>query len=332
MNDQILSQEEIDALMAAMKEGEFAFEKKDEPQAEAVLYDLTSQSRIISEQYHALAEVHDKLSHMLHAEITGFLQRSVEVRFVSTEMIKFEEFITAFSAPTSFHVFTMDPLVGPCVLAFEAGLVFPLIDCMFGGNGRAYNVSRGFTVIEQRMMRKFTGEVLRCLEKAWQLLHPIRAEVIREETKPEFMHILNPKELMISTVFSLKGDEFEGYVYICKSCLMLETIKDKLSSRYLREKGSEQKWNAVLRQLLRHSDVDVSVEVGHTVCSVGDLLKLRPNDLLQLGTGPEDPVAISVEGIRKYMGEPGVVKGSRAVKVVDDVKNNGGMPGNGKNI
>jgi flagellar motor switch protein FliM len=321
MNDQILSQEEIDALMTAMKDGGTDFErKKEEPEAEAVAYDLTSQSRIISEQYHALAEVHDKLSHMLHAEITGFLQRSVEVRFVSTEMIKFEEFITAFSAPTSFHVFTMDPLVGPCILAFEAGLVFPLIDCMFGGSGRSYNVSRGFTVIEQRMMRKFAGEILKCLEKAWQLLHPIKTEVVREETKPEFMHILNPKELMISTVFSLKGEEFEGYAYICKSCLMLETIKDKLSSRYLREKGSEQKWNAVLRKLLKRSDVSVSVEVGNAVCSVGDLLNLRVDDLLKLGTGPEDPVTISVEGVSKYAGEPGVVKGSRAVKITGNAR------------
>jgi flagellar motor switch protein FliM len=320
MNDQILSQEEIDALMMAMKDGEADFEtKKEEPEAEAVPYDLTSQSRIISEQYHALAEVHDKLSHMLHAEVTGFLQRSVEVRFVSTEMIKFEEFITAFSAPTSFHVFTMDPLVGPCILAFEASLVFPLIDCMFGGSGRSYNISRGFTVIEQRMMRKFAGEVLKCLEKAWQLLYPIRTEVIREETKPEFMHIMNPKELMISTVYSLKGEEFEGYAYICKSCLMLETIKDKLSSRYLREKGSEQKSNAVLRKLLKRSDVDVSVEVGHTVCSVGDLLNLRVDDLLQLQTGPEDPVSINIEGIKKYAAEPGVVKGSRAVKIMGNI-------------
>ena len=332
MSDQILSQEEIDALMAAMREGESSFEKKEEPPEEAVPYDLTSQSRIISEQYHALAEVHDKLSHMLHAEITGFLQRSVDVRFVSTEMIKFEEFINSFSAPTSFHVFTMDPLVGPCILAFEAGLVFPLIDCMFGGFGKSYNVLRGFTVIEQRMMRKFAAEVLKCLEKAWQLLHPVQAEVIREETKPEFMHILNPKELMISTVFSMKGDLFEGYIHICKSCLMLEPIKDKLSSRYLREQGSEQKWNWVLKKLLGCSDVGVSVEVGHTICSVGDLLNLRPDDLIKLGSGPDDPVAVSIEGVRKYAGEPGIVKGSRAVRIKGNLKENGGLPGNGQNI
>ncbi len=74
--------------------------------------------------------------------------------------MKYSECIGAFSNPTSFTIFSMDPLIGSAMLAIEPALVYSLIDCMFGGDGKPTQRMREFTLIEQRMMRKFALEVL----------------------------------------------------------------------------------------------------------------------------------------------------------------------------
>ena len=112
MSDQILTQEEIDALLSAMDKGEVDLEEEVRQQTEVLVYNLTSQNIMLRDQFHALEEVYDKLARMLGTSFSALLQRSIEVDYISTEMVKYTECISAFSNPTSFGIFTMDPLIG----------------------------------------------------------------------------------------------------------------------------------------------------------------------------------------------------------------------------
>ncbi len=62
MSDQILSQEEIDALLSAMDSGEVDLEEETKPEAEVVAYNLTSQNIMLRDQFYALEEVYDKFA------------------------------------------------------------------------------------------------------------------------------------------------------------------------------------------------------------------------------------------------------------------------------
>jgi flagellar motor switch protein FliM len=253
------------------------------------------------------------------------LQRSIDVEFVSTEMVKFGDFMKAFGNPTSFNIFNMDPLIGSAMLAIEPGLVFSLIDCMFGGEGKPFNQMREFTLIEQRMARKMALEVLASMETAWKIVYPVSLALKKAETKPEFVHLVNPNELVIVIVFSIKGGEFAGNIHFCISYLMLEPIKEKLCSRYLREKDTEHVWGEHLQNLLRDTEVTLVAELGRTVHTVRDLLGLQIKDILKLNTGPEELIRINIEGVPKFKGFPGIVKGNRAVEISTLLRPKGGM-------
>jgi flagellar motor switch protein FliM len=324
MSDQILTQEEIDALLSAMDKGEVDLEEEVKQEAEILAYNLTSQNIMLRDQFHALEEVYDKLARLLGTSFSALLQRSLEVEFVSTEMVKYTECINAFSNPTSFTIFTMDPLIGSAMLAIEPRLVYSLIDCMFGGDGKPTERMREFTLIEQRMMRKFAQEVLANLEKAWKIVDPISAALKKTEIKPEFVHLASPNDLMVVIVFGVKGQEFSGNLHICIPYLMLEPIKDKLSSKYLREKDMEHNWSEQLEMLLQDTPVTLVAELGITTRSVRDLLDLQVDDVVQLNTGPEDLVTLAVDHIPKFFGFPGIVKGNRAVEIAALHQNNGG--------
>ena len=324
MSDQILTQEEIDALLSAMDKGEVDLEEEVKQEAEILAYNLTSQNIMLRDQFHALEEVYDKLARLLGTSFSALLQRSLEVEFVSTEMVKYTECINAFSNPTSFTIFTMDPLIGSAMLAIEPRLVYSLIDCMFGGDGNPTERMREFTLIEQRMMRRFAQEVLANLEKAWKIVDPISAVLKKTEIKPEFVHLASPNDLMVVIVFGVKGQEFSGNLHICIPYLMLEPIKDKLSSKYLREKDMEHNWSEQLEMLLQDTPVTLVAELGITTRSVRDLLDLQIDDVVQLNTGPEDLVTLAVDHIPKFFGFPGIIKGNRAVEIAALHQNHGG--------
>ncbi len=325
MAEQILSQEEIDSLLGAMDSGEIDldFEKNDEPEIES--YDITSQSIKLRDQFQALEEIYDKFATLLRSSLTSSLQKNIGVEFISTEMVKFEDFMAAFSYPTNFTTFSMDPLIGSGMFAIEPGLVFPLIDCMFGGDGKPLeNVREEFTAIEMRMMRKFSIDVLETLEKAWDFIFPLKLAFKKIETKPDFIHLVAPSDLVIIVVFSLHGQEFSGNIHLCISYLMLEPIKEKLSSRYLREKDRECTWASEIESLLNQAQITVSGELGRSVRNIQEILGLQKDDIISLNTGPQDPVIIKIEDVPKYNGFPGAYKGNSSVQIKKHILPHGG--------
>jgi flagellar motor switch protein FliM len=325
MVEQILSKEEIDALLSAMDSGEVAVEpEKNNAKAQARPYDLTSQSLMIRDQFDALDEVYDKFVNLLNVTLTGMLQRAVEVKQVSKGIVKFNEFLNAFSNPTGLSIYTMEPLSGASLLAVEPNLCFALIDSMFGGVGRPLAKVREFTQIEQRMLSMFYSDVLNELEKAWQVAYPVKVVQKKTETKPEFVNLVNPGDLVLIFVFSVTGEEFSGNIHVCTPFLMLEPVKDKLSSRYLREKDRAHAFRAQLSVLLRDTKVDLVVELGKAVTTIGTILDLEKDDVITIDTGPQDPVIVKVQGAPKYLGMAGVVKGNRAVRISALIKKDEG--------
>ena len=235
-----------------------------------------------------------------------------------------------FSHPTSFSMFNMEPLTGTALLTIEPELVFSLIDCMLGGDGRPLAQTREFTLIEQRMIGKFANDFLRNFERAWECIHSIRCSLKGAETKPDFVRVFAPNDSVSVVAFTLDGGEFSGKIYVCISCLMLEPIRDKISSTYSGDLELENTWSSQLQELLKRTQVKVSAELGRTTAhTVRDLLSFQCGDVIKLNTGPQDTMIVAVEEIPKYQGFPGVLRGNRAVQISGLLCQNGGANGHG---
>lgn len=323
MPDQILTQEEIDALLSAMDRDDVDLDQS-RGAAEAAPYNLTSQNILPRDQYSALGEVYDKFAALLNTSLSAMLQRSIEVAYISTEMVKYQDCIGAFSNPTSLVVFSMEPLIGSALLAIEPGLVFSLIDCMFGGLGKPVSRIREFTLLEQRMITRLATEILAQLQKAWQIVLPVKIAIRKSETKPEYVHLVSPHDMMVVILFSVKGKEFSGNVQLCISNLMLEPIREKLSAKYLREKEIENTWSRQLQRLLQDTPVTLIAELGRTRRTIGEILNLQVDDVISLPTGPDDQIVVAVDHVPKFLAYPGVIKGSRAIEIAAAYNRDGG--------
>jgi flagellar motor switch protein FliM len=323
MADQILSQEEIDALLSAMDSGEIdVAEVQQDAAAEIHSYDLTAYDVMQRGQFDALEEVYDKFVTLFQGSLSSLFQRTIAVKIISQETVKFGDFIKAFSNPTGFVIFGMEPLIGSALVAFEPGLVFSLIDCMFGGDGKPMENIRDFTMIERRMLQRISAAALTDLERAWEVACRLRMGLRKIETKPEFVRLANPGDQLIVVVFAIAAPPFAGNIHLCLPYLMLEPIKERLSSRYLREKDRASSFGAEIATLLGLTEVNVVAQLGKTTCSVRDIMNFEVDDVLRLSTGPQSNVVLNVERVPKFLGMPGVVKGSKAVQITDTIDQN----------
>jgi len=322
MADQILTQEEVDALLSSMKAGDVDLDVSEEAeetsQAQIPVYDLTSQNIMMREQFDVLDEVFDRFANFLRSSLSTSFRAPIDTTLASTEMVKFGDFLEGLPNPSSFHTFRMEPLIGSALIAIEPNLVFFLIDCMFGGTGKSKVFQeRDFTLIEQRVMRKFANETLKDLEKAWEFVQILRMSLGKSETKQQFVRLVAPSDPVIAVAFSVSLDESSAQLWLCIPYLLLEPIKDKLSYRNIREAELENTWNMQLQKLLSDTEVTVSVELGKSSWRVRDVLNLKEGDVIRLNTGPQNPIAVMVEKVPKMLGIPGVVAGNRAVQVTE---------------
>ena len=61
--------------------------------------------------------------------------------------------------------------------------------------------------------------------------------------------------------------------------------------------------------------VEIVAELGRKLIAGRNLLELSPGDVILLDSDPGDEVTVFVEGIPKFTGKPGVIKGAKAVQI-----------------
>jgi flagellar motor switch protein FliM len=317
MPNEILSQEEIDALLNAMDKGEVDLQSDDSAVPETESYDITSQNVNLRDEFDALVEVYEKFTQRVKGTLEARLQTSVTIKLVSKNIVSFGEFIAPHTRPSGFGIFSMAPLLGSGLIVFEPRLFFILIDCLAGGTGRLPKQIRNFTPIEIGIMQRLFSDILADLEKAWQVVHAVKISLVKQETNPDFLYVADDADLMLVNQYDIKVNASSSNMHICFPYLMLDGIKHELSSSYLQSKNMERIYTDQLRQLLSMTSVTVIAELGKSLQTVRDIMQLRKDDVIPLDKGPQDQVTVSVESVPKFKGMAGIAKGNRAVHIFE---------------
>lgn len=326
MPDQILSQEEIDALLSAMEKGDVDLEEetKEKKTSEVASYDLTSRQNILHKEFPVIDEIYDRFTTFYHNVVASIFRKPVEIVLSSTEMIKFGELLKVFPNPTSFHIISVEPLHGLGLIVVESKLALAIIDSMLGGKGEEITWVREFTSIDQRVLKKYLNEFFKYLEKAWEIILPLKFSIKKTENKPQFVRIVTPNDLTVTSTLNIRWEGFSGSIFICLPFLMLEPIKEKLTYRELLDSEFQDKGNENIKNLLKDTAVMISAELGRASYTINEILNFHEGDILLLNKSPHDPITVCVEDIPKFKGLPGIVQGNRAVQITSLFKNNGG--------
>jgi flagellar motor switch protein FliM len=319
--EKILSQEEIDALLKGMSGGEV--ETETELPAETVetkTYDLTKQRGVTLGRMPGLEVINFRFAKLLRNSLSASMRRDADVIPSSVEVVKFEEFTKSLPVPTSLHICKLNPLRGYIVINIASKLAFTFVDILLGGDGKKHMKVEGrdFTSIESRLIQKMVFMALEAMEKSWHSLYPIQAEYHRSEINPHFAGIVAPSETVILIKFSVDIGEIEEQISLCIPYSVLEPVQEKLSSSFY-DLEVDHAWIKRLEQGLRHTEVMLSVELGYASIKGKDLANLNIGDIITLDRTVSDAVILKVEGVPKYRGHAGVLKGNKAFQVTDKI-------------
>lgn len=331
---QVLSQSEVDALLAAVAEGEFGLPEGESPSGKGagprgkgvaqddrvvVAYDLTSQDRIIRGRLPQLDVIYEKFMRSFRVSLSSALRKIATLNHSSTDFLKFGEFINTLPMPTCMSVLRFNALRGSALFVIESKLAYALVDNFFGGADRPFTKIEGkdFTPIELAIVKKVVDLAIADLESAWASVENIDCSFVRTEINPQFVGIVPPTDIVIASTFDVELENANGTITMVVPYATIEPIKQKLSTGFQVESDQTDKklWTSIIKDQLLETQVDVKVHLGETEISLRELMNLKVGDVIPLDQDTTGEFDVQVEEKKKFKAFYGIHHGTVAVQV-----------------
>ncbi|MDR2161427.1 MAG: flagellar motor switch protein FliM [Desulfovibrio sp.] len=319
--DNILGQDEVDALLKGLSGGEIETET-DEPADTSgiVTFDLANQDRIIRGRMPVLEIVNDRFSRLCTNALSNVLRKRVELNPLSIDMTKFGDFMRSLPVPTSINIFKMEPLRGNALAVVDARLVFALVESFFGGQGSQPKIEgREFTRIEQTIVDRVISIVLSNMENAWRPVHDVSLELVRSEINPQFAAIVPPSDVVVVISFEVELENAIGALTICLPYATIEPIRSKLHASFQTERLEvDHVWVSRLKERLLETPVEMRVRFGRAKLTGNQLVRLKVGDVILLDTDTDELLEVTMAGVTKFWGISGTVKGNIALQIIKE--------------
>ena len=320
----VLSQNEIDSLLAALSTGELNAEEiahQDEKQVKN--YDFARPSKFSKENLRTLEFIYEHYARLLSTTLPVYLRKNVQVTVASSETVVFSEFSNALSNPVILGVINFSPLPGSIIIDFATNLGFAVIDRMLGGQGETLKKGRDFSEIELTIIEKILILLMQMMKEPWKNVVGINPFLERIETNPQFAQIISPSDMIAIITLNIKVGEVEGLVNICLPFFTVENIIDKLNTKSwfssIKE-ASEEDFQQYVETMIRKVDVPVKVQLGANQITVADFTNLQCGDIIRLDTKVDSELEVFVGNIKKFTALPGTNNDKYAVRVTSVIR------------
>ena len=316
MNQQILSQEEVDALLQGIT-GDSAKAEQEQPPTEGIRdYNLTSQERVVRGRMPALEVVNERFARNIRVAIFDLIHRSPEISIGTVKVQKYSAFLREIVVPTNFNIMNIKPLRGSGLVVCEPTLVFAVIDALFGGVGKYHTriEGRDFSATEQRVIRRLVELIALEYKNAWTGIYPLELEYHRSEMQPQFANIATMGESVVTTTFTLEIGETTGALHLCFPYSTLEPIRDVLYSSIQNDATEpDGRWVHLLKQQLQSAEVELVAELAQAGATVEQLLSFKPGDFIELDLDPM--IQAKVDGVPVFDCHYGTSNNRYSIKI-----------------
>ncbi|MDH3645513.1 MAG: flagellar motor switch protein FliM [Gammaproteobacteria bacterium] len=315
--EEILSQEETDALIQGIDDGSVETGGDQIQGGEIALYDFSECDRLSRGAMPTLQIINTRIARYLRDSLSELLRRPVEVEAASNVARKFGEHMPTLTMPSFLNLVRVSPLPGTMLIVPETRLVLMTVDCFFGGKGKIPKdpPAREFTQVENRMVSLLLERVFEALSDGWEPVLALEPELIGQEQNPQFAAIANAKEQVIVSDFivELAGEEMCLQMIIPR--VLLEPVEELLDSAPRKDCDlDETQWNLAVRNRLEETRIGLQSTLTHTVLRLGDVLSLQPGDVIPVNL-PEE-VFLEAAGTPVFAARIGTSRNRNAVEIV----------------
>lgn len=315
--DELLSQDEVNALLQGISEGKIETDKVSTDGS----YDTYEFPGVESEESLNLDTfnlVCEKLSEAISESLTGALRKTIEMQDVKTEVREFKELMEQLPEMITVNQFSLEPLSRNCLLLMDGGLVFRLIELFFGGTGaREYApAQRDFTPLEQNIIGKIAGMFLEDVNEAWKIFQTVDARLTGLDVDPRLLSSLKADEKILVMEVVPEQEGLQHKIQVCVPLEPLKTVLDDAS--VVGGEGNDAgagPWAHKLKNTILKTPVKVTGKLGFAKITVLEGMRLSAGDLLLVDRDIDEDIPLLIQGVTKLKGKLGTFRGRYAVKI-----------------
>jgi flagellar motor switch protein FliM len=323
---QILTQEEVDALLRGMEGGDISRERADSGKRnEAWItrpYDFASHDKIVRGKLPQLDAVNERYCRLFRVRLSNMLRKMGTISYASLETLSLGNFMRSVSVPSSINIIRSEKFNISGLIILETKLVISLIDLFFGGKGGAgsgYKMEgREFTSIEQSMLEKVAVGAVKDLNEAFKPVADLDLVYVRNESNPQFTGILKDNDTVIVAEFEAGLEHVSGSVMVCLPYTLIELIKPGFGAGASGSPSSsaDRKWTEQFMGHLNSVPVEISVRLGNSRLTGRQIANLKKGDVIMLDNSPDGEVEVNVQGETKFYGRAGTLGKNLAVEII----------------
>lgn len=321
---EVLSQSEIDNLLAALSSGELDVDQmQDQAEKQVKDYDFKRPAKFSKEHLRTLEIIFEHYGRLISTNLPVYLRKNIQVSVLSSETVTFSEFTNALANPVILGIVDFRPLPGNIIIELSSNLGFAMIDRMLGGQGLPLEKSRDFSEIEMSILQKMMIVCMQLMREPWKTVIDIDPVMDRIETNAQFAQVIAPSDMIAIVSMNLKIGDAEGLLNICLPYFTVEDIMDKLNTKYwysTMQKSDKIDYEEHIEALIKRVDVPVKAVLGKNQVSVNDFLNLQVGDIIRLDTRVDSEMDIFVGNIRKFTALPGSSKDNYAVRLTTVIR------------
>lgn len=324
MSTDILSQDEIDALLTGVDSGDVETDTEDEEEnGELRSYDFSSQDRIVRGRMPTLEMINERFARNFRISLFNFLRRSPTISVEGVQMNKFGEYIHSLFMPSNLNLVKLRPLKGTALFVLNPKLVYSLVDNFFGGDGRYHTKIEGrdFTATEMQVIQRIINIIFEDMKKAWEPVMGINFEHAGSEVNPHFANIVSPSEVVVISTIHVELDNGGGDLHITLPYSMIEPIRDLLDAGLQSDSSDfDERWVRALRDEIESAPVTVGCKLTNLELSLNEVQNMKAGDVIPFDL-PET-VTATVEDIPVFRAKYGISHGNHALKVTKMIRHN----------
>lgn len=320
----LLSQDEIDALLMGGDEEPEAVVARKDSNASMKPFNPATQHRVIKERLHALDIINERFARTFRMSLFNMLRRTADITVQSVKFQSFNDFQRNVPVPANLNLIAMKPLKGTALVVFPPALVYMVVENLFGGDGKFVMKTEGkeFTATENRIIVRLLTLALDAYKSSWKSVYPLEIDYLRSEMQARFANVTNsPNEIIVNTTFSLEVGNTNCSFNIALPYLMIEPIKSLLNGPLADSyPEDEQEWKRRMKSEIKSTHVDLTVDFLDLKMTMSGLLGLRQGDVIPIDL--PKMVTAMVDGIPVMNCSYGNLNGSRALQVEEVLEHN----------
>ncbi|MCK4304569.1 MAG: flagellar motor switch protein FliM [Candidatus Eisenbacteria sp.] len=334
----ILSQDEVDALLSSFAdEGDGAEEAESpEPTPEETkseskisVYDFRRPNRISKDQLRFLEVLHEGFVARFTGVLSGYMRTMVEIEILSVEQLTYGEWVQSLPESTCVFPFSMEPLQGSGAVETSPSFGLSLVDRLLGGQGAAVDRSRDLTPLETGILARIADQQIRGLAEIWSDMMVFTPKIEGFEKQPNMLKLLPDPETVVLITFEIKTQTLNGTISICYPFVALEPALTRASAGAFGANAIRPvkvpDGPAWITKGLKRGRVDVTAKLGTGMVTVGEFIRLRPGDVVRLETRVDHPAEVIVGDRPMFHARAGQAGRKLAVQIVGRMDEDGGQ-------